>query len=552
MVLRVIEIDGVKYATGLQWESFNYDGSTRLDMEINNLSRNTGKEWGCRILHTNDKKQVGFASKDLKGYVALGAILARRIKDALYIKRISDDEFYICFLDEKGLIQSSFEGIVDSTEFIKSLQLISNANSDLNIVISNEDHELIFDDEDNYNYNIKSFDEIIQNYRKTTDDVIDKVVYENKKAKYIASGVAVLILAGAGYLVFSKPKTEYDEIINHEIASSLDKKVDILKKFMANERPNIERNTYINQGKIVLKNKVETSIYSKQEIIQAIQSIFDNYPPVLNEWQFTQIRFDKMKNDSDIKFSIVLVRIKDSFGYYTEAENVIKELSKKLPLFDIKIFPADTSNNIIVADLYFKQKKEVISENEFKDKITKLNTEQNQILSDSQAALSTISEKEADVEQNTNFFQKRFGSHLEEIAEEIGSTVNTQTRKIDNFIKRYNEIKTYNVDVPYSYSEGNRLELLNLSQKTSFYNWSINSTGIPMPEKDQNDKSENYDYYARSYEFTINPDDINTKGFAGLYNVISIIDKPYYNIYGIQYDINNEQWSIKGEMYEKK
>lgn len=552
MVARVIEIDGVKYATGLQWESFNYDGSTRLDMEINNLARSSGKEWGCRILHTNDRKQIGFATKDLKGYVALGAILTRTIKDALYIKRIGEEEFYICYLDEKGLVHSAYEGVVDSTTFLNALTVIGNTTSDLNIIVSNEDQESIFDEDDHYSYTIKSFDDIIKNFRKTPDDVIDKVVYENKKAKYIFAGVAVIILSGAGYLGFSKPKTEYDEITNHEIGSALDKKVTLLNKFMDKEQPLIETNSYLNQGKIILKNKVETSIYTKQEIISNIQTLFNTYPPILREWQFTQIRFDKLKNDTDIKFSIVLTRIKDSYGYYSELDAVIKELSRQLPLFDIKIFPADTSNNILVADLYFKEKKSIIPENEFKEKIDKLNKEKTTILENAKNTQNSIGEQELEVQENTNYFQKRFGSHLEEIAEDISNKVRTESRNIDSFIKRYTEVKTYNVDVPYSYSEGSRLDLLNLAQQTSFYNWQVDSNAVFMPVKNQNDKSPNYDYYARSYEFTIVPAGVNTMGLEGLYNAISMIDKPYYNIYGIQYDINNEQWSIKGEMYEKK
>lgn len=553
MTAKLIELDGVKYATGLQWESFNYDGTTRLDSEINLAARNSGKEWGCRILHTNERKQIGFAPKDFKGYVALGAILTRTIKDALYIKRLDNDDFYICYLDEKGLVSSAYEGVVDSTGFINALNTISNTTSELNIVISNEDLESIFDEEDRYNYTIKSFDEIIKNFRKTPEDIIDKVVYENKKVKYIIAGIAVAALAGGGFLAFSKPKPEYEQIVNHELGGVLDQKLLILKKFMDKEQSNIEKEAFINKGKIIVKNKVETSVYGKKEIIDNIQKIYDTYPPILKEWQLSQIRFDKLKNNTDIKFSVIFNRIKDSYGYYSEIEQASREISNSLKPFKVAIYPADVSNNVLIVDIYFKENKSLLQESELEDKISKLATEKTNIQKSTDEVKNTIGEKELDIQENTNFFQKRFGSYVEDTALEIESQVATEVRKIDAFIKNYKQLKTYSIDIPAEYTAGTRLDLLNMSQQTSFYSWTVDTKAQPLPPQGEKEsKNKNYDYYASSYEFSISNSDASTKGLGALYNALHLIDKPYYNIYGIQYDMNNEQWLIKGEMYETK
>jgi len=552
MSARLIEINGVKYATGLEWNSFDYDGKTRLDMEINTAARKSGKDWGCKLLHVNDRKQLGFGTKELKGYVALGAVLARTFKELLYVKILNEEEFYICYLDNDGLVASDYEGVFNGTELLNKIQTISGTTSQLNIAVSAEDQENIFDEDDDFNYKIINFDEIVKNFRKTPDDIIDRVVQEDHKIKYIMVGTVIAALAGGSYFLFSKPKPEYDEIINHEIASPLDRKANALKVFFQKEQPAIETQAYMNKGKIVVKNKVETSIYEKKELISHIKDLYAAYPPILNEWVLSQIRFDKLKNDSDIKFSIVLNRLPDSYGFYSEAETVTRELSKALPLFNIKVFPADTSNDVLIADFYFKEPKEVLSEKEFQEKIAKLNKEQADIQASVSRTQTEIGEIELNVQANTGYFKQRFGSYLEEVAEDITSKVSVETRKIDGFIKKYKELQNYKLEIPEEYTAGTRLELLNTAQQNSYYQWKVDVNSKAIPEKEQNDKSPNYTYYARSYDFAINSKNVDTKGLEALNGALNLIDKPYYNIYGIQYDINNEQWIIKGEMYEKK
>lgn len=553
MLARLIEINGVKYGTGLSWESFDYDGSRRLDMDINIIAKRNGKDWGCKILHVPDRKQIGFGTKELKGYVSLGAVLSRtNYKELLYIKRLNENEYYACYLDDRGLVLADHEGVFDSTGLITMIHTINMATGQLTIGISSEDQTLIFDEEDEYQFKIVTFEEITKNFRKTPDDIIDKIIRENKKVKYIIIGAVAVALGGAGYLLFSKPKVEYDEIINHEIGQKLDQKETLLTKFLNKESPNIEKNVFINTGKTAILNKVESSIYTKKEISKGIQQLYETYPPILNEWQLNQIRFDKLKNDSDIKFSIVLKRMDDSFGYYTDAEAVTKKISEKIPLQNFKIFPADTSNNILIAEFYYKEPKEIKSDNSFQEKLDKLNKEQLEIQNSVKLTKTEIGDIELDVQENTGFFAKRFGSQIEEKASEISDKVMTESRKIDKFIKSYKELQNHTVNVPEEYTAGTRLELLNSSQKNSYYDWKVDTNSTAIPQKDANKKSTNYDYYARSYDFSINSRSYNTKGVEEINSALNLLDKPYYNIYGIQYDINNEEWVIKGEMYEKK
>src|SRR5690606_34121390 len=212
---------------------------------------------------------------------------------------------YACYLDDKGLVLPEHEGVFDPSGLIRMIEEINITTGQLSIGVSLEDQAAIFDDDDDYQFKIISFDEIIKNFRKSPDDIIDKIVQENKKAKYMLIGAATIIVAGGCYFTLSKPKPEYTEIINHEIGEGLDRKVAFLTKFMGEERANIERNAYINKGKMVILNKVETSIYEKQELVEGLKKIYETYPPVLNEWQLMQINFDKSKNNDDIKFSLV-------------------------------------------------------------------------------------------------------------------------------------------------------------------------------------------------------------------------------------------------------
>lgn len=553
MLARLTEINGVKYATGLAWESFDYDGSKRLDMEINLIAKKAGKDWGCKVLHVGDRKQIGFGTKELKGYVSLGSVLTRTsYKELLYIKRLSDDEFYACYLDDKGLVLADHEGVFDPTGLINMINTINMATGQLSIGVSSEDQTAIFDDDDDYQFKIISFEEITKNFRKTPDDIIDKIVQENKKLKYIFIGVVAIGIAGACYFMFSKPKPEYDEIVNHEIGGQLDRKAAFLTKFLGKEQEGIERNAYLNKGKMIIKNKVDTSIYNKQEIIAGIKKLYDTYPPILNEWQLNQIRFDKLKNDTDIKFSIVLKRIEDSYGYYTDAESVTRKIAEVIPLQNLKVFPADTSNNILIAEFYYKNPEKVKSDKEFEEKVDKLNKEQVAIQKSIKTAKNEIGDVELNIQENTGFFAKRFGSSLEEASSQISEKVMTESRKIDKLLKNYKELQSYTVEVPESYTAGTRMELLNLSQQNSYYQWKVEPNSLVIPEKSANDKSPNYDYYARSYDFSIISKQYNTKGIDEISTALNLLDKPYYNIYGIQYDINNEQWVIKGEMYEKK
>jgi len=113
------------------------------------------------------------------------------------------------------------------------------------------------------------------------------------------------------------------------------------------------------------------------------------------------------------------------------------------------------------------------------------------------------------------------------------------------------------VEIDSALISGSRTEVLSMVQSYSYYKWGDARLSRKFPSMKNNSKvkGEEVRVYAKSTFLEVGDGgNLDILGLEGLKNVLlnkNLLNKPYIKINSISFDLQTEQWNIKGEYYEK-
>jgi hypothetical protein len=547
-----ISLSGSEYAVGLEWEEIFLSKSTNINQEIKSIAKAKNKEYGCKIT-TDGKLQIGLARSNSKNLPVAACLISKALEDTLFVKKVNNVDYWVCLVQSDKLISNGKEGVFGREQLFELIDELSLLGR-LNITCSDEDKKEIFaEDNINYEFNIISLEDIVADVRKTQDDIVNIIVKEGGLVKKALLAVAIAAVLGGGYYFLFTEDQLYTDIVNQELSAPLSAKEKQFQKIMKENQAAIADSLYNNSGKKMLKEKIETNIYSKHEIYQHMKDLYETYPLYFYEWEFDSIQFQKSEDNKDIKFSVVYKRINDSVGYYNEIKEKALELANsKFKLYNVTAYPGDLGNNIIIIDHYFKKPVEIKSGQSEAELIAKLDAEKKKAEKDIKAIKGRISETEYNVSENLGFISKKFGSAVQEAADSIEADVSKGVKIYDKLIKSYKNSGQEEIVIPESYYSGNKNEFLNLTQRNSFYQWRDEKKANFLPPAPADKKRlETFKPFVKIWGFTMNSEDYSTQGVESIRRAVDILDKTDISIYTLNYKVDNESWYIKGELYEK-
>lgn len=445
------------------------------------------------------------------------------------------------------------EGIFGREQLIDIIDELSVLGT-LKIACSEADKiEIFSDDSLDYDFNFITIDEILALNKKTADDVVSLLVKEGSIIRKLLYGAVACGVAGAGYYLFFQEDQLYLDVINQELSIPLNAKEKDFEKVYKDNQSKIAASIYNNSGKFMLREKVESNVYTKKEIYQHMKDLYETYPLYFYEWEFDSIQFVKSEDNKDIKFSVVYKRIENSIGFYSEIKEKVIELAKsKFDLYNITAYPGDLDNNIIIVDHYFKKPADVKDNQSELEIMNKLDKDKKKAEKQIEDIKTRISETEYRVSTDVGFFAKKFGSAVQDAADEIEGDVASGVKIYDGLIKNYKNSGQEDIVIPESYYSGNKNDFVNMTQRNSFYIWRDEKQPkyLPDPPVDR-DKLANFKAFAKSWDFTLNSSSYSTQGVGSIERAVDLLDKTDISIYTVNYIIDNETWYIKGELYEK-
>lgn len=551
--IRTIKIKDVDYAVGLEWDILENVPNKDLINRLSTKAKSKGKDYGCVIKKDNGTFEVGFAKQNVKGMPALAAILSKELKEVLFVKKINNIDNWVCNLDSRGLIVDQKEGVFSDKDLFDLIDDLSILGQ-ISIVCSKEDYESLFkEDFSNLTFTHIDLEDIIDRNKKISDDVITTIVKKSQLKRNILTAIVLgTIASGSGYYLLTDSQ-EYIDIINQEHSIPLDSKDKKFKKLIKDNQVKLASRLSMNAGKKLLLEKVNTNIYTKSEIFSHIKELYENYPLYFYEWELDNIQYVKSEDNKDVKFSVVYKRIEESIGYYDEIKEKSLELANKnFKLYNVIAYPGDLGNDIIIIDHYFKQPLKLKDESDDEEALAKLEKEIKVAERDIKRIRDVIGEIEYKVSGELSFIDKKFGSAVSEASEEIDSNVTKALKIYDVIIKKYENQDQSDIVVPEEYTNGSKINLLNMAQKNSYYQWRDDKQAILLPiEPVEKEKQLNYKAFAKVWKFNLNSKDYSTQGVSSIERAVDILSGSDISIYNVNYRIENESWYLKGEMYEK-
>jgi hypothetical protein len=549
----LIEFSGIKYAVGLDWEGLPQNIKTKaISHEIKLLSKKKGKDIGCKIFK-EDNRQIGFAKNTQKNKISLGSLVAKEITNSLFFKQIDNLSYWVCGINAEGLVMRTAEGVCDEEELRDIIDDLRNLG-DINLSCSEPDGDKLFEgDEIDIVFNHITIEEIISKVKRSKDDEINELIGTSVVAKKVVTFSVSALIIGVIYTLFFQVDPLYQDIIDGDFEKQLkitEKQYKILKK-EGNSKA-LQENFY-NSGRMIVSEEFVTSIYSKEEMVEKINLLFNNFPKYLVEWELDIIEFNKEIDNSDIYFSVVYKKISDSTGFQAEIKENIEKISGKL---DVRsIFNEVTNDGSVIAyKLYFKDAVELVSEVPQNEVVEDNKKTEKDNIKKIKRIKSEISKLIADTEE-VGFIGKRFGGTLEDLADEVDSQSRKASKLYKELITIYTNVEKAGVEIPIEKINGSKSKIVNLEQKNYVLDWRVETSSKSIPEIPRVKKGEkSLTPFIKVWNYTLSSSSKYQSvsyGLTGLKNSVNLIKEPWININNITYKIDNESWSIKGEIYEK-
>lgn len=556
---KIVKYKGNEYVVGLTWKEINGEKPSVIRGTIRDtINRQKYDGFGTKIEAKKTKVQVGFSNKKAKGIASLAKIFALQseFRDSIVIVKIEEDLFWTVGITDEGFIVAGQDSLYSTNDFIDTIGAELQLGDDLKIFIAedclDEVSELLIESIEDLE--VKAFDIDVTLGGNHKDKEIDLVYNKNIDTLMNIGMIAAFgVSATLGYSFIYKEDPLYEQIVNQDVSAAFYSKYGKFKKEMKKSR---KRNAAVNESNIEVLAKTEilqerNVTYTKEEIVQNIEKLFNLFSVYLVEWQLDSIKYQNVGGEY---FTIRYSRIDDSYGYKAQIEQeVVKILQKAgIPESRYSLGYGSTSGDVLLVNIQFKEPKQFnlgqgeLNKEEFETKKLEFAKE-----------LDTINKAIGNVENDTlelGFFDKRFGDKLEDNESLILSKVK-KGKKIFKEIKEMEDaFSNQDIDFDDSLIGGSRANMLSMMQQYSYYSWSGGQKSRPFPKANARSKKEVVSF-ARSYDFGVTPgNNMDVLGLKGLNDIVlndKLLNKKHVKLKEVTFSLSNEFWEIKGETYEK-
>lgn len=583
---KVIDYKGSRFVVGLDWKEFSASKPKIIKNKIKTtVARNKYDGFGVKISADKTKEQIGFSNKKNKGISSFAKVFANNsdFYGSLVICKISNKEYWTVSITEDGFIVTGQDSFYNEDDFVETVGDFLQIEGDKINVFVVEDYfdeveELLVDYIEDTELQSFDVDVAIANGIKSTEvEQVYNASADNLKQLGMLGATAAL--AAVGYFYIYQENATYHEIVNEEYSQEFKSDYSkfvrgIKKKNKGKKASPTDTKSLIKQAKTDI-SEAHMTTYSNEEIFNEMDFLFNNFPLYLVEWELIDINY--INTGSSESFRISYKRIPNSFGFKSQFEEEINKILTSGDFGKYQISYPDVKADTAFIDFSFKSNfrqaeiarlekiaKDKAEEQNSNSKKKKKKKKKAEVLTNAEykKKLEKVKKKIEQVEYDTmelGFFDKRFGSVLEDNEAMIYKYV-SDGKKIFKEIaqnEKKNEVVVEEVDnFNYELLGGSRSGMLSMMQKHSYYTWSESSKAVVFPKVKRGLKTEEgFKPFARMFEFGVGVGgNIDVIGMSGLRTILlndNILNKPYIIIKEINFNLNSEVWSIKGETYEK-
>jgi hypothetical protein len=578
---KVIDYKGSRFVVGLDWKEFSASKPKIIKNKIKTtVARNKYDGFGVKISTDKTKEQIGFSNKKNKGISSFAKVFANNsdFYGSLVICKISNEEYWTVSITEDGFIVTGQDSFYNEDDFVETVGDFLQIEGDKINVFVVEDYfdeveELLVDYIEDTELQSFDVDVAIANGIKSTEiEQVYNASVDNLKQLGMLGATAAL--AAVGYFYIYQESSTYHGIVNEEYSqvfkSDYSKFVRGMKKKNKTVAPTDTKSLLLNAKKEISESHMTT--YSNEDIFNNMDFLFNNFPLYLVEWELIDINY--INTGKKEEFRIAYKRIPNSFGFKSQFEEEINKILKTGSFGEYQINYPDVKADTAFINFTFKpdfRKAEIArleeiakmkSEKTESKKNKKQVEHENLTKEEYKKKLEKIKKRIEQVEYDTmelGFFDKRFGGTLEENEELISKYVRDGKKifkEIEQNEKKKDVVVETKDDFNYDILGGSRSKMLSMMQKYSYYTWSESSKSIVYPKIKRGIKAEEgFKPFARMFEFGVGVGgNIDVIGMSGLRTILlndNILNKPYIIIKEINFNLNSEVWSIKGETYEK-
>tara|TARA_Y100001960_G_scaffold321323_1_gene395802 strand:- start:32335 stop:34083 length:1749 start_codon:yes stop_codon:yes gene_type:complete len=577
---KVIDYKGSRFVVGLDWKEFSASKPKIIKNKIKTtVARNKYDGFGVKISTDKTKEQVGFSNKKNKGISSFAKVFANNsdFYGSLVICKISNQEYWTVSITEDGFIVTGQDSFYNEDDFVETVGDFLQIEGDKINVFVVEDYfdeveELLVDYIEDTELQSFDVDVAIANGIKSTEvEQVYNASADNLKQLGMLGATAAL--AAVGYFYIYQENSTYHEIVNEEYSQAF--KSDYAKFVRGIKKKNNKSDLTDTKSLILNAKKEITEIhmttYSNEDIFNELDFLFNSFPLYLVEWELVDINY--INTGSSESFRVSYKRIPNSFGFKSQFEEEINKIltagdfgNYQISYPDVK---ADTSFINFSFKPNFRQAEIARLEEIAKNKANKENPKKKKNNTETltkeeyKSKLEKVKKSIEQVEYDTmelGFFDKRFGSALEDNEAMIQNYVSQGEKIFRDIAQSEKKDKVVVVEdfdnFDYKLLGGSRSGMLSMMQKHSYYAWTESSKSVVFPKIKRGIKTdEGFKPFARMFEFGVSVGgNIDVIGMSGLRTILlndNILNKPYIIIKEINFNLNSEVWSIKGETYEK-
>lgn len=558
------KIGNKKIAIGLSWSLIEAGTVSGRKKKAENTIKSTGLFYG--LLLDNPEKNdalLALTSDENKGAYIGGQLLSEKIVDGAFFTQVSSEEddsgklFWLCAIGANGRVISEYDCIVEENELAQRISDLQSLSVDLKLY-SPQEYFRVFPDYDVLSLELKELSKSKNLQSHTAVDLRKKTNYPLLTASIVALSITSYI--GYEYIYKENPLlTDISSGVLYENEVQKELKVSSDNKKLKNKK-NMNQKEYESLANIQLKEIFDRQFYSKEEIVENIGKMVDALPQYLVEYELKQISYNKNS------FLFLYERIGESSGTFNQMkihlDNILKDQN-----INHEWLGADDNLTQATFRINFDSEKESIYINKKSNEQSRLNDEKDPTKNHYEE-IKKIKSKISDLVSSAaelSFVDKRWGDKPDKIHEAIisqASLINGEVNKIKSIYKKEKLLKTKMQDdnlmgeVHYDTYYNSFINKSQLHQSYAIGTPSQLGT-LPSVTKEKTKKKKRKSNKDKAeltpvvniYEFAISSKE-NSTGLDQVQEAMNIIDNKSIIYFNVDYNINTNDWIIRGNMYE--
>jgi hypothetical protein len=558
---QIIKIHKKSVAIALQWIHFEYSNVLLRDRIAQGKIKKESNKYGFLNFYSETKNgEIALTNKDLEGSLIGAYLLSQKINNAIYFAKVGineeneEDFYWVCGIDEYGKIIEGTDVIVNDEQLHDKINEISTLYEEVRIYAPKGDIFVMGDNED-----IKEL-ELDAILTQETDKQYIVSLLEKKQDYKVVAGIA-LVVAITGYLGYEyvyKEKPIINDITNGSLTNQMSQYMNEVRRLEPRERSpssfnQEERNQYAVQQ---LRTIMDESFYDKYDIINNLKAMYQILPSYLVEWELTPLLYN------DNQFTFAYRRIENSSGYFNSLNLKVRDIMNENN-FDYQLIGTSEQLTEAVYRINFESEKENAL---LREEARRASLENNRV-DPAEQTLDEITRIQREIDdlifeaRNLGWIDRRWGVE----AERLRDTINVKVNQVNDLLNRVERI--YREEQEKINSE--RMESLNnntyldnylttylnksqIHQQDYIFTQPTEKGTLPSitTENNRNRGRDEYTPYIEIFEIGVRSTPFTT-GLNNALDAMEIIDNRSILFYNVQYNTNNNEWVIRGNMYEE-